>query len=169
MTMQIITPEERLAEPRGVHALIAGPYGIGKTSLVRTLDPSTTLFIDTENGDLAVHDVPGPARSAANLAGDPRPGRAHCGAEPSFGPNEPYSQAHFDRVGGYLPGIENYRTIFFDTMNAAARLCFRWASAQPEAFTERGKPDLRRPTDFTRENSCWRCIICKALAGSTSS
>ena len=34
-------------------------------------------------------------------------------------------------------------TIFFDTVTAASRLCFRWASAQPEAFSERGKPDLR--------------------------
>jgi hypothetical protein len=49
---QIITPEERLAEDRGVHALIVGPYGIGKTSLLRTLDPSSTLFVNTEDGDL---------------------------------------------------------------------------------------------------------------------
>ena len=28
-------------------------------------------------------------------------------------------------------------TIFFDTVTAASRLCFRWASAQPEAFSER--------------------------------
>ena len=50
----------------------------------------------------------------------------------------------FDRVGGFLPGIERITTIFFDTVTAAARLCFRWASAQPEAFSERtGKPDLR--------------------------
>ena len=34
-------------------------------------------------------------------------------------------------------------TIFFDTVTAASRLSFRWASAQPEAFSERGKPDLR--------------------------
>ena len=58
--IQIITPEERLAEPRGVHALIIGDFGIGKTSLLRTLDPSTALFINIENGDLAVHDVPVP-------------------------------------------------------------------------------------------------------------
>jgi hypothetical protein len=28
-------------------------------------------------------------------------------------------------------------------VNAATRLCFRWVSGQPEAFTERGKVDLR--------------------------
>jgi hypothetical protein len=42
----------------GVKALILGPYGIGKTSLLRTLDPKTTLFVDGEAGDLAVQDVP---------------------------------------------------------------------------------------------------------------
>ena len=141
---QIITPEERLAEDRGAHVLIVGPYGVGKTTLLRTLDPTSALFVNTEDGDLAVHDVPVPhvrpqtwpdlRDLVVRIAGPNR----------SFGPNEPYSQAHFDRVGGYLPGIENYRTIFFDTITAAGRLCFRWASAQPEAFSERtGKPDLR--------------------------
>ena len=143
MTTRIITPEERLAEPRGVHALIVGPYGVGKTSLVRNLNPSSTLFVNTEDGDLAIHDVPVP-QFGRKPGRAPRPGVRIAGPNPSFGQNEPYSQAHFDHVGGYLPGIEKYRTVFFDTVTAAARLCFRWASAQPEAFSERtGKPDLR--------------------------
>ena len=139
----IITPEERFAEPRGARILIVGPFGVGKTSLLRTLDPSTALFVDIEHGSLAVDDVPVPhvrpetwpeiRDLIVRIAGPNR----------SFPPHEPYSQAHFDRVGGYLPGIENYHDLFFDTVTAASRLCFRWASAQPEAFTERGKPDLR--------------------------
>ena len=141
---QIITPEERLAEDRGVHVLIVGPYGIGKTSLLRTLDPSSALFVNTEDGDLAVHDVPVPHVRPQTWPELRDLVVGIAGPNPSFGPNEPYSQAHFDRVGGYLPGIENYRTIFFDTVTAAGRLCFRWASAQPEASSERtGKPDLR--------------------------
>ncbi len=40
---QIITPEERLAEQRGAHILIIGPFGAGKTSLLRTLNSSTAL------------------------------------------------------------------------------------------------------------------------------
>jgi hypothetical protein len=56
--MKIIGADERLAERRGVKALIVGLTGVGKTSLLRTLDPARVLFFDVEAGDLAVQDVP---------------------------------------------------------------------------------------------------------------
>jgi hypothetical protein len=143
MTLNIITPEERLSQPRGVHALVLGPYGIGKTSLVKTLDPSTTLFMDSDEGDLAIHNVLVPHVR-------PKTWPQHrdlivriSGPNPSFGPNEPYSQTHFDRAGGWLPGIERIRTIVFDSTTASARACFRHSSMQPEAFSSAGKSDLR--------------------------
>ena len=37
--------------------LLVGPTGVGKTSLLRGLDPTTTLLVDVEAGDLAVQDV----------------------------------------------------------------------------------------------------------------
>jgi putative ribosome biogenesis GTPase RsgA len=39
MTVKIISPEQRRAEPRGARIVVTGPFGVGKTSLVRTLDP----------------------------------------------------------------------------------------------------------------------------------
>ena len=42
--MQIISADQRLAERRGVKALIVGPAGVGKTTLLRTLDPERTLL-----------------------------------------------------------------------------------------------------------------------------
>ena len=55
--MKIIVADQRLTEPRGVKALIVGPTGVGKTSLLRTLDPARVLFVDSEAGDLAVQDA----------------------------------------------------------------------------------------------------------------
>jgi hypothetical protein len=142
----IISPDQRLAEPHGARILVLGRYGAGKTSLVRGLDWKSVLLVDVDNGTLAVDDVPVPhvrpqtwpeiRDLIVRIAGPNR----------SFAPHEPYSQAHFGMCGGYLPGIESGQctTIFFDTVTAAARLCFRWASAQPEGFSSStGKPDLR--------------------------
>ena len=46
MSLPIITADQRLAEPRGIKGCIFGKSGIGKTSLLWTLDPARTLFID---------------------------------------------------------------------------------------------------------------------------
>src|SRR5215471_10518323 len=142
--MKIISADERLAERRGVKALIIGPSGVGKTTLLRTLESTTTLFVDIEAGDLAVQDVPvdtirlddwSAARDLACRIGGPNP---------SFPPTVCYSQAHYQAVGGALGNLDRYSTIFVDSITAVSRLSFRWAEQQPEAFSERtGKKDTR--------------------------
>jgi AAA domain len=142
--MQIISADQRLAEPRGVKALIVGPTGVGKTSLLRTLDPVRTLFVDIEAGDLSVQDVPvdtirvhdwPTARDLACRIGGPNP---------SFPANACYSEAHYQAVGGALDGLDRYDTIFVDSITGVSRLSFRSAEQQPEAFSERtGKKDVR--------------------------
>jgi len=142
--MKIIGADERLAEQRGVKALIVGPAGVGKTSLLRTLDSTSTRFIDAEAGDLSVQDVPvdtirvddwQAARDLVCRIGGPNP---------SFPPTACYSQAHFESVGGALDDLARYQTIFADSLTALSRLSFRSAEQQPEAFSERtGKKDTR--------------------------
>ena len=56
MALQIITAEQRMAEKRGHKMVICGQSGVGKTTLARTLDADTTLFIDLEAGDTAIKD-----------------------------------------------------------------------------------------------------------------
>jgi hypothetical protein len=142
--MQIISADERLREQRGAKVLIVGPTGVGKTSLLRTLNPAHTLFLDVEAGDLSVLDLPVSTvrvddwLSARDLA---------CrigGPNKSFPPTACYSQAHYGAIGGGLKDLDRYKTIFVDSITAVSRLSFRWAEQQPEAFSERtGKKDIR--------------------------
>jgi hypothetical protein len=143
--IKIISADERLAERRGAKILLLGTTGVGKTWQLRTLLlPSTALFIDIEAGDQAVLDLPVPTiriddwKTARDLA---------CrvgGPNPSFPATLPYSQAHYEAIGGALPDLDRYETIFIDSLTAISRLSFRYAEQQPEAYSERtGRKDLR--------------------------
>jgi putative DNA primase/helicase len=142
--MKIISADQRLTERRGAKILLLGPTGVGKTSLLRTLDSRSTLFVDVEAGDLCVQDVEvdtirlddwSAARDLACRIGGPNP---------SFPPTACYSQSHYDAVGGSLENLDRYQTIFVDSGTAVSRLAFRWAEQQPEAFSDRsGKKDTR--------------------------
>jgi AAA domain len=142
--MKIINADERLAEKRGAKILLVGPTGVGKTSLLRTLDPDRTLFVDVEAGDLSVQDVP---VDTLRIADWPAARDLACrigGPDPSYPPTACYSTAHFDAVGGTLENLDKYDTIFVDSLTAISRLALRWSEQQPEAFSERtGKKDIR--------------------------
>jgi hypothetical protein len=132
--------------PLGIKGCIFGRSGIGKTSLLWTLNASTTLFIDLEAGDLAVEGWDGDTlrprtwkecRDFAVFIGGPNP---------ALREDQPYSQAHFDEVCGRFgdPAVMEIRDVFIDSITVAGRLCFQWCRGQPEAFSEKtGKPDIR--------------------------
>lgn len=145
--LPIISAQERSSQKRGIKGCIFGKSGIGKTSLLWTLDPKATLFVDLEAGDLAVEGWAGDAirpktwqdaRDLAVFIG---------GANPAIPNNLCYSQLHYDEVCkrfGDPKALENYETIFIDSLTVAGRLCFGWCKDQPQSFSEKtGKVDIR--------------------------
>jgi AAA domain len=143
-TLKIITASERLAEKRGIKGLIVGSPGVGKTSLLRTLNPDRTLFVDVEAGDLSVQDVPVDTIRLVDWCTARDLACKITGPNPSYPATACYSEAHFNDIGGALENLDKYDTIFVDSITAASRLSFRWSEQQPEAFAERsGKKDVR--------------------------
>lgn len=146
MTFKIVKASERMQQRGGIKAVILGPSGVGKTTLLRTLPEDGTLFFDLEAGDLAVEGWAGDAiqprtwndcRNLACLIGGPNP---------ALRDDQDYSQAHFDHLNrdGMAENLAHYHTVFIDSITVAGRLCFQWAKGQPEAFSEKtGKPDTR--------------------------
>ncbi len=147
MTLPIISADQRLAEPRGIKGVIFGKSGIGKTSLLWTLEQGRTLFFDLEAGDLAIEGWGGDTirprtweecRDFAVFIGGPNP---------SLRDDQVYSQAHFDAVCasfGKPAVLDRYDTVFIDSITVAGRHCFQWCKGQPEATSDKsGKPDVR--------------------------
>lgn len=147
MAFKIITADERLANRSKIKGQIYGPYGIGKTSLLYTLEPKSTLCLDLEAGMLSVQEWEGrsiPARTWQEVADL---SVWICGPNPALQPNDLFSQAHYDAVtereGAFeevLPGVE---TLFVDSTTNVGRYCMMWAKTQPDAFNKSGQPDTR--------------------------
>jgi hypothetical protein len=149
--------------------LIVGPTGVGKTSLLRTLLLSTTLFVDIEAGDLAVQDIaidtfrPRTWPECRDLA------VCLAGANPAVPVDAVYGEKHLDAAIDKFDDPERrarFHTFFIDSLTGAGRLCFDWASRQPEAFSERsGKRDLRGAYGLlAREMCAWLLHLQQARA-----
>ena len=141
--MKIIPADQRLAEARGVKALIGGDWRRrGRRAycarlILRVCSSSTSKLAISPSrigaDSVRVDDWP-TARDLACRIGGPNL---------SFPPTACYSQAHFSSVGGEFEHLDKYSIIFVDSITALSRLSFRHAEQQPEAFTPRGAKDTR--------------------------
>lgn len=156
MPIKITTADERLARRPRANFAVFGPSGVGKTTLARTLDPKTTLFLDGEAGTLALGDWPGRTlemRAAAAAIGAHPWEMARAIACLLAGPDPadvdgPYSAAQHaaykSALGDPAELFAGVETIFMDSITVASRWAFGWAQKQPDAFSEKtGKPDTR--------------------------
>lgn len=166
--LNIISADERLKQTTGSKLLICGPAGVGKTSLLRTVNPETVLFLDMESGDKAVQDVavdqlcpqtwPELRDLACYLAGPDR----------NAAPADPYSAAHYEAVCAKYGGpesLDKYETYFVDSLTVATRIAFKWAQQQAEAHNVKGEKDTRGAYGLLgREVVTWAMQMQKARA-----
>jgi hypothetical protein len=147
MALPIISAEQRLSEKRGVKLALLGKPGIGKTSQLKTLPESSTLFVDCESGDLSVQAWRGDTLRPKTWPEFRDLVVFLAGPNPALVADQPFSQAHFDHVCaqyGDPKQLDRYDTYFVDSITVLSRLALTWARVQPAAFSERtGKPDSR--------------------------
>jgi hypothetical protein len=146
--MQIITADQRLQEKRGVKLLIAGPAGVGKTTLLSTVSQGTlskTLLIDAEAGDLAIAGLPVASVRPRKWSEFVDLACVLGGPNPALPATSAYSHAHYDAVMSdpAYAELACFETLFVDSITEASRRSFVWSEQQPEAITDRGKKDLR--------------------------
>ena len=153
--LKIISADEDMAT-RASRRLVVGPAGVGKTTLLRTLDIKSTLFVDLEAGDLAVRDIdvdtfqPRTWEECRDLC------VYLAGPNPALPATSCYSQAHYDAVVenmGGADGLKKYSTYFIDSITVAGRLCFasvRAAAGKPQR--SRKKPARHLRADGSRDD-----------------
>ncbi len=146
--LKITTADERMAGSKNRTAKLGifGEHGIGKTSLLKTLDAKSTLLVNTDFGDLAIKSIdkeldriePRTWQECKDIA---------CyisGHNPMYQSKDDYSKEHYDYIKEKYSYIDlnKYRVIFFDSISRMSTLALNWSLTQPQAFTKNGELNL---------------------------
>jgi hypothetical protein len=148
LAIRIVTAEERAASPKSSLAIF-GPYGVGKTSLLKTLPADYTLFLDIEAGMKSVEPWPGASFPVEDFRDFQDFVTLVAGPNPAAAPAQWYSIQHYEHVQSTYAGtiVEEYAkkpVIFVDSITKLTRRAMMFAQQQPEAFSEKtGRPDVR--------------------------
>lgn len=146
MTFRIVTPDERIATAKTTFAIF-GPAKVGKTSLVRTLDPEVTLFANLEAGMKSVQDWRGPSIDINTWEDATDAACFFGGIDENAKAGQYYSPDHYQFVMEKYGKTINpawFSNLFWDSVTDLTRLAMTWARTQPAAFSAKtGKPDLR--------------------------
>jgi len=149
MALRIVTADQRLAEARGKTMIaLFGPSGVGKTALLKTLPPETSLCVDLEAGMKSVQAWPGMSIAIRSFPDAVDVACLIGGADPAADPNGFFSEGNYQHVcrihADLVPVIADKRIVFVDSITDLTRQAMTWAKTRPEAFSEKtGKPDTR--------------------------
>lgn len=147
---KITTINERLENRTGIKAIIMAESGMGKTPLIHTLNPKTTLFIDVEGGSRSAETWGGDVlevrdfetlRSIVTMLHGPVAGRIK---------GQQYSQDDYDEVVQFygqdmVEKLRSYKNIFIDSLSRASKLAEDMAQAK--AIKENTKNGFQVFTD----------------------
>lgn len=146
MAFRLITPDERLATNYNkITGVVYGRAKVGKTTLVRTLPPDTTLFVNLEAGMTALNDWKGCNIDIQTFEDACDAACFIAGVDPSSGPSDFFSSGHYDAVRTKYRAIDPdwFRLSYWDSITDLTRIAMVWAQRQPASFNKYGKPDLR--------------------------
>lgn len=152
MALKVLTAEDRRSPKYSkTSILVTGPFGVGKTSLIRTLPSKDVVAIDIEGGLKSIDTwADAPASIPVTSFPDFQDLVALiAGPDPSAPANGFHGQSHYEHVRKTYGGtpVAEYATrpiIFCDSISVLTRLAFKYAQQRPEAFSEKtGKPDTR--------------------------
>lgn len=144
--MKITKLSEIQNDQKSVKAVIFGSYGIGKTSLLKTLD-EPTLCLDFEAGLLSVQNWQGDVISVQTWEEARDLACLICGPNPAIKREQVYSEKHYEyskKKYETLRNLDKYKCIFVDSITVASRLCLEFAKNHPDVMnTKTGRPDVR--------------------------